>query len=474
MQGQNCLLFFAPECATACVEYATSPDRKENAVPADQISIRVFDIDVRLYGVLFPMEKTMFVMPYWMNAGVGISSRLAEESLKHIELLHEVTDGSEAPKYELCAAHGVLKERIAGLVNRATVGPKRDVQVGEKDVYLFQTGMSAIYTLHTYLLTLHDSGAKTVLFGFAFHATPHVFEDFGPGCKFLAKGDSTELDELESYLKIETEGGRKIQAIWTEFPSNPLATVPDLARLRLLADTYETLLIVDDTVASFCNVDLLSVADIVVSSLSKSFNGFANLLAASVVLNPSSKHYASLKKIFEEKYHNDFYNLDAEVLEVNSRDYLLRSQRLNDNAAALAAYLTPLTADPNSSVKQVHYTSTNASYSLYKPYMRAPTPDFTPGGGCLMSIEFVDMPALIAFSENVNVHISPHLGAHLTLAVPYVKVLYGMELEKVRAAGLRETQMRVSVGLEETEELVKTFREAVEIADRAMGGVVQD
>lgn len=447
------------------MEYATSPDRKENTVPLEQISIRVFDINVRLYVVLFPMPMMPKVIPYWQNTGVGISSRLAEENMKHIELLHEVADDSPPPSYQLCAAQSTLQERIAALMNRAPTGPPRATSVSPDDVFLFQSGMASIYCVHEYLLSKYN--AKTVLFGFAFHSTPHVFEDFGPGYKFLSVGSAAEIDELERFLKEEAKEGRKIQAVWTEFPSNPLLTVPDVGRLRELADEYGFFLIVDDTVGSFCNVDLLPVADIVVTSLSKSFNGYADLLAASAVLNPTSRRYTELKTLFKEKYHNDFYNLDAEQLERNSRDYMSRSVILNGNAAALAAYFQPLTLDPTSCVKKVYYPSTDTSITNYTPYMRQPTPDFTPGYGCLMSVEFENMDATISFLEHLNVHQGPHLGAHLTLAMPYTKVLYGLKLKDVEKEGLRETQVRVAVGLEDTGELVETFRDAVVKADEA-------
>lgn len=403
------------------------------------------------------------VIAYWRNTGVGISSRLAEESMKHIELLHEVVDESLPPAYQLCAAQSILQERIATLMNRAPAGPPRAANVAPSDVYLFQSGMASIYCVHEYLLSKYNS--KTVLFGFAFHSTPHVFEDFGPGYRFLSVGSTEQLDELEIFAKEEAKEGRQLQAVWTEFPSNPLLAVPDLGRLRELADEHDFLLIVDDTIGSFCNVDLLPVADIIVTSLTKSFNGYADLLGASAVLNPTLRKYKELKALFEEKYHNDFYNLDAEQLEWNSRDYMSRSVTLNANAAALAAYFQPLALDPSSSVKKVYYPSTNTSISNYTPYMRQPTPEFTPGYGCLMSVEFENMDATIAFIENLNVHLGPHLGAHLTLALPYVKALYGLALEDVEKEGLRETQIRVAVGLEDTEELVETFRDAVVKAD---------
>jgi len=52
--------------------------------------------------------------------------------------------------------------------------------------------------------------------------------------------------------------------------------------------------------------------------------------------------------------------------------------------------------------------------------------------------------------------------------------LYGLKLSDVEPFGLTETQIRVSVGLEETEELVQTFKDAVIKADEAMKGLKKD
>ena len=64
----------------------------------------------------------------------------------------------------------------------------------------------------------------------------------------------------------------------TEIPSNPLLRTADLPRLRQLADKYDFLLMVDETIGNFVNVEVLPYADIVVSSLSKIFSGDANVM----------------------------------------------------------------------------------------------------------------------------------------------------------------------------------------------------
>lgn len=69
-----------------------------------------------------------------------------------------------------------------------------------------------------------------------------------------------------------------VLALFTEFPSNPLLRSANLPRLRALADQYDFLLVVDETVGNFVNVDVLPFADIVVSSLTKVFSGASNVM----------------------------------------------------------------------------------------------------------------------------------------------------------------------------------------------------
>ena len=407
-----------------------------------------------------------------MHSGLGTSSRQAEASLKHLDKLRIIENENEVekPKVERHPAHLEIKEHIAELLERAPI-TDREKKVQVDDVYLFQTGMASIYSLHTWLIEHFNSEQKSVLFGFAFHHTVHVFNYFGPGYKFLGKGDENDLLELEIFLKEEKAAGRKVQALWAEYPSNPLIVTPNLAKLRKLADKYGFLLIIDDTIASFCNVDVLDFADVLVTSLTKSFSGYADVMGASTVLNPSSNRYAELKDLFARKFQDEYSNGDAIQLESNSRSYLYRSAILNNNALRLVEYFQTQAADPKSCVTGVFYTTTSpSSLENYKSTMRKPTENFEPGYGCLFSIEFEHVEQTIAFYDNLNVHHGPHLGAHLTLALPYVRGLYNNDLEWAGRYDMRVTQLRIAVGLEDTEELLEVFKSAVEIAEKAVIG----
>lgn len=100
-----------------------------------------------------------------------------------------------------------------------------------------------------------------------------------------------DIDELESLLAREHAENRDVPpalALFTEFPSNPLLRSADLPRLRALADKYNFLIVVDETLGNFANVEVLPSADIVVSSLSKVFSGDANVMGGRYVRSIAS------------------------------------------------------------------------------------------------------------------------------------------------------------------------------------------
>lgn len=160
------------------------------------------------------------------------------------------------------------------------------------DVYLFPTGMAALYRLHTYLNAANGNKYFSVAFGVLFHSTLHILEDSGAGYKLFPRGEEADLEQLEAFCKSEREAGRKVQAVYLEFPSNPSLVSSNLAKLRALADTYGFILVVDETVASFASVDVLSVANVIVTSLTKSFSGYADVMGGSIVLNPAGNYCA--------------------------------------------------------------------------------------------------------------------------------------------------------------------------------------
>jgi cystathionine gamma-synthase len=90
-------------------------------------------------------------------------------------------------------------------------------------------------------------------------------QKWGPGCYFYGLGEAESIDE-------------KILSLFCELPSNPLLKSPNIKRIRRLADQYNFLVVVDETIGNFCNVGVLEWADLVVSSLTKLFSGDSNVM----------------------------------------------------------------------------------------------------------------------------------------------------------------------------------------------------
>lgn len=109
---------------------------------------------------------------------------------------------------------------------------------------------------------------------FSYVDTAKILEKFGPGCLYYGHGNAEELDDLEKKL----QNGEKYAGFYCEFPSNPLLSSPDLERVRKMANEHDLIVIIDETVGSFVNVDVLSYADIVCTSLSKIFSGACNVM----------------------------------------------------------------------------------------------------------------------------------------------------------------------------------------------------
>lgn len=111
-------------------------------------------------------------------------------------------------------------------------------------------------------------------------------QKWGPGCHFLGHGLDADIDELETIIAREISDSPLIPpilALFTEFPSNPLLRSADLPRLRALADKYDFLIVIDETLGNFVNVEVLPYADMVASSLSKVFSGDANVMGGRLV-----------------------------------------------------------------------------------------------------------------------------------------------------------------------------------------------
>ncbi|WEW60373.1 Cystathionine gamma-synthase [Emydomyces testavorans] len=302
-----------------------------------------------------------------------------------------------------------VRRRIAGsltanaelteaLKTSSTAG--RIAGLTEEHVYLYPSGMSAIFNSHQTLMTTRGE-LKSICFGFPYIDTLKILEKWGPGTLFYGHGSSQDLDDLEQRL----ESGERFLALFTEFPGNPLLKSPDLERIHNLATKYDFAVVVDESVGNFINVNVLPYADIVVSSLTKVFSGDSNVMGGSAVYNHRGRYYQKLQAVLDIDYEDNYWVEDAIFLERNSRDFVSRIARINASTESLTARLkvSPL-------VKSLYYPK----YSPTRPlYDKCRNPNGGYGG--LFSVTFHSTNAAIAFFDALDVMKGPSLGTNFTL-----------------------------------------------------------
>ncbi|KAL4072151.1 hypothetical protein J3A83DRAFT_4092870, partial [Scleroderma citrinum] len=126
-------------------------------------------------------------------------------------------------------------------------------------------GMSAMWNVHQLLMDM-CSLKKSVIFGLYYHDTLQVVERSGPGLIFYGHGrESVSMTLITCSQRSKPNTHLRpllLRCILTQRPSNLLRTV-NMPRLCESADKYSFLVVIDETVRSFANVDVLPFADIV-------------------------------------------------------------------------------------------------------------------------------------------------------------------------------------------------------------------
>ncbi|CAH7685371.1 pyridoxal phosphate-dependent transferase, partial [Phakopsora pachyrhizi] len=409
-----------------------------------------------------------------------------------------------------------------GLKGSSTTRNK--AKLTENDVYLYPTGMTAIFFAHQLCMNLQSklkpdrSIGKTISFGFPYTDTLKIIQKWGPGAHLFGNGEDEDLESLERLL-IEQSPEDSITALFCEFPSNPLLKSPDLRRLRELADRYGFLIVIDETIGNFLNVEVLPHADILVSSLTKVFSGDSNVMGGSLVLNPLKNHYDSLKLLMDvgddknkvEKIYEDIYfEEDVIYMERNSRDFKRRSRIINQNAVSLCKRLIELNSKFGDNViKSINYPlyTTNKNYETYRRHKRlncsilgtavvvdgddnnnnnkiseeevltderiikGDSQNFGEisdeeeveeegGYGGLFSLTFHSEEVSKKFYDSLKTYKGPSLGTNFTLASPYVILAHFTELDWASEFGVEASLIRVSVGLEDRSKLFEWFETA--------------
>lgn len=493
--SEDCRPFPSLKEAEECLRFTTSVTGSESSahLQVETLELEGYEgkspesrVKVTIAAILASGGDFDIVREYWKLRGECVSSRLAtniNQLFDHTDKVsykekHEAKSRIISAQKEGENAKKLLKRRIVenhcrpfGLLRKNSSKNIENINP-DKDVYLVSSGMSSIFTARRILnfweekrafdvsLAQSDSHGKkdvslcntAAVFGFPFKDTQVIMKTFGT-CQFYGFGDSRDISSLKMFL----DSNKRILAVFVETPSNPLLNMPDLPQLRAMADEYGFFIIIDDTIGGL-NVETLSYADIICTSLTKLFNGSSNVMGGSLILNPKSSLYPCAREYFaSSKFEDLLWGEDAVVLEKNSRDFEDRTTQANKNTEMLLnELLLPLEGEK---IKKVYYPSVSSKETL----TNYETVRNEKGGyGCLFSISFFSENDAIAFYDSLKVFKGPSNGTNFTLACPYVHLAHHSELEEVSVFGVDPNFIRVSVGVEDTKWLIEVFSNAIE------------
>jgi cystathionine gamma-synthase len=358
----------------------------------------------------------------WRLSGHVVSSRVAEKILAG----EAVSPTATSPAHEMIRAD--LRQHT-----------------GSPHVFLFGSGMAAIYAVHR-LAHQQWPRRRTVQFGFPYVDSLKLQQDFGCGAELISGTGLKSMTQLAEFLADEPIAG-----LFCEVPSNPLLETPHLAHLRGLADLIDFPLLVDDTVASVINVDAGRFADVVTTSLTKTYSGVGDVIAGAVVVHERSAWSdLFISALADEEAVAPLAPIDAEVLWANAQDFSSRVRQTNDTALRVARFLSL-----HAAVERVWYPGLHPTES-YEAIRR---PDG--GYGPLISFTLKNENHAPAVYDHLRVCKGPSLGTNFTLACPYTLLAHYPELDWAESCGVRRDLIRVSIGLESAEELIARFAAAL-------------
>ncbi|WP_019141395.1 cystathionine gamma-synthase family protein [Noviherbaspirillum massiliense] len=330
----------------------------------------------------------------------------------------------------------------------------------------FSTGMAAIGAVVQALLR---KGDHVVSSSFLFGNTNSLWQTAGGLGIDVSFVDATDVCQVEAALTPST------RVVFVETIANPRTQVADLKRIGELCRDRGILYIVDNTMTSPYLFQPKKVgAGLVVNALTKSIGGHGNALGGALTdtgvfdwsgfpnIFDNYKRYPSAQwgmAQLRAKALRDFGGTlapeAAHHIAVGAETMALRIERECQNAMALA---TMLSQDPR--VAAVHYPGLPSH-----PQHGIASELFASYGG-LFSFELKDGIDCFDYLNRLKIAIpASNLGDTRTLVIPVAHtIFYEMGAQRRASMGIAESLIRVSVGIEDTADLVEDFRQALDVA----------
>ncbi len=281
-----------------------------------------------------------------------------------------------------------------------------------------------------------------------YSGTEDITSDWLP--RFGIEHDSFQadhLEELEPLIKPNTK------VIYVETPANPTMVLVDLAEVAKIAHRHGAKVFVDNTFATPYNTNPLDLGvDVVIHSLTKYIGGHGDLLGGAVISNDTEflrqcrlgtlMHFGAVMAPFT-----------AFLACRGMKTLGVRMRQHNENALKIARWLE---ADPRIETVRYPFLESNPQYDIAKKQMR--------GGGGMISFDVKGgLEAGKKFINSLKLcTLAVSLGDTETLVEQAAAMTHTMIPKEVReAAGITDGMIRMSVGLENPDDIIADLDQAL-------------
>lgn len=332
------------------------------------------------------------------------------------------------PRYFNTPNHEAVAEKVAALENA-------------EGGLVFSSGMAAIMTS---ILAIAKTGDHVIFQNDLYGGTHHaVVDDLkGYGIDFTLV-DASDPDNFKKSIRKNT------RLIYIETPSNPLLKITDIAAVSAIAKEHGILTMIDNTFASPVNQNPIDLGiDVVAHSGTKYIGGHSDLCCGVVV---------TTNELREKIRRNALIlggSLDAHtcwLVERSLKTIVLRVRQQNVSAMKIAEFL-----EREPSVPHIHYPGLKGH-----PSHAIASKQMTGGFGGMLSFEVKgDTAAFIKKLKYIAKAVSLG-GVESTISEPKKTSHVALTAEARKAAGISDQLLRLSVGIEETEDLINDLKQAL-------------
>jgi cystathionine beta-lyase/cystathionine gamma-synthase len=328
---------------------------------------------------------------------------------------------------------------------------------GGKHGLCFSSGLGATNAVLGLLSPGDHVVAGNDLYGGTYRIMRRVFERYGLAFSFV---DTTNARSLARAFRPETK------LLWIESPSNPLLRVTDLAACAKLAKARGVTTVVDNTFATpYLQRPLSLGADVVLHSVTKYLGGHSDVVGGALIVDDDS--LCERLRFLQNAVGATPGPMDCFLVLRGTKTLHLRMQRHCENAAHVAKCL-----EGRRAVTAVHYPGlrSHPQHALASRQMRSPggsngsgepayggIVSFEVRGGLEASRKVAERTRLFALAESLG-------GVESLLDHPAIMTHASIPAEERRKAGLADGLLRLSVGVEDADDLVDDL-------DRALDGL---